>query len=187
MDVVLQLLGVAAIAVVELWAAVPAGLAMGLPAPLVWVATLAGAFLSIVVVVAAGDRLRTWLVERFGHGGAREGGRLRRLWDRYGVIGWGLLAPLLLGAPLAAAIGVALGAGAAASRALARRRGRDLDDRAHAGRRAGRRRRDDLALTAAGVPCASRPGRSGRRAQSCGRAACAVLRTAVAPRGARTR
>ena len=111
MDAVLQLLGVAAIAVVELWAAVPAGLAMGLPAPLVWGATLAGAFLSIVVVVAAGDRLRTWLVERFGHGGAREGSRLRRLWDRYGVIGWGLLAPLLLGAPLAAAIGVALGAG----------------------------------------------------------------------------
>jgi hypothetical protein len=35
---------------------------------------------------------------------------MRRLWDRYGVIGWGLLAPLLLGAPLAAAIGVALGA-----------------------------------------------------------------------------
>ena len=35
---------------------------------------------------------------------------MRRLWDRYGVIGWGLVAPLLLGAPLAAAIGVALGA-----------------------------------------------------------------------------
>jgi hypothetical protein len=111
MDVVLQFLGVAAIAVVELWAAVPAGMAMGLPAPLVWAATLVGALLSVVVVVVAGDRLRTWLVERFGHGGAREGGRLRRLWDRYGVIGWGLLAPLLLGAPLAAAIGVALGGG----------------------------------------------------------------------------
>ena len=111
MDVVLQFLGVAAIAVVELWAAVPAGMAMGLPAPVVGVATFVGALLSILIVVMAGDRLRTWLVERFGHGGAREGGRLRRLWDRYGVIGWGLLAPLLLGAPLSAAIGVALGAG----------------------------------------------------------------------------
>jgi hypothetical protein len=110
MDVVLRLLGVAGIAIVELWAAVPAGIAMGLPAPLVWAATVAGAVLGIAVVVVAGDRLRTWLVDRFGHGGAREGGRLRRLWDRYGVIGWGLLAPLLLGAPLAAALGVALGA-----------------------------------------------------------------------------
>jgi hypothetical protein len=107
---VLQFLSVVAIAIVELWAAVPAGIAMGLPAVLVWAATLCGALLGITVVVVAGDRLRTWLVARFGHGGAREGGRLRRLWDRYGVVGWGLLAPLLLGAPLAAAIGVALGA-----------------------------------------------------------------------------
>ncbi len=106
----LQLLSVAAIAVVELWAAVPAGIAMGLPAPLVWAATLCGASLGVVIIVLAGDRLRSWLIVRFGHGGPRPGGRLRRLWDRYGVIGWGLLAPLLLGAPLAAAVGVALGA-----------------------------------------------------------------------------
>ena len=110
MGTLAQVLSVLAIGVVELWAAVPAGMAMGLPAPLVWAATLCGALLGIAVVVVAGDRLRTWLVDRFGHGGAREGGRLRRLWDRYGVIGWGLVAPLLLGAPLAAAIGVALGA-----------------------------------------------------------------------------
>ena len=110
MGAVAQFLSVVAIGVVELWAAVPAGIAMGLPAPLVWAATVCGALLGIAVVVVAGDRLRTWLVDRFGHGGAREGGRLRRVWDRYGVIGWGLLAPLLLGAPLAAAIGVALGA-----------------------------------------------------------------------------
>ncbi len=110
MGTALQLLTVAAIAVVELWAAVPAGVAMGLPALLVWAATVGGAVTGIVLIVLAGDRLRAWLIARFGHGGARPGGRLRRLWDRYGVIGWGLLAPLLLGAPLAAAIGVALGA-----------------------------------------------------------------------------
>jgi hypothetical protein len=109
-DTVLEFLSVAGIAIVELWAAVPAGVAMGLPAPLVWAATLCGAWIGIAVVVLAGDRLRTWLVARFGHGGAPPGGRLRRIWDRYGVIGWGLLAPLLLGAPLAAAVGVALGA-----------------------------------------------------------------------------
>jgi hypothetical protein len=110
MDVVLQVLGVAAIAVVSFYAAVPAGIAMGLPAPLVWVAALAGALLGIAVIVLAGDAFRAWLVSRFGRGGAREGGRLRRLWDGYGVIGWGLLAPLLVGTGLAAAIGVALGA-----------------------------------------------------------------------------
>jgi hypothetical protein len=110
MDVALQLASVFAIALVELWAAVPAGMAMGLSAPLVWAATLCGALVGVVVVVVAGDRLRTRLVSRFARGRVVEGGRLRRLWERYGVVGWGLLAPLALGAPLAAAVGVALGA-----------------------------------------------------------------------------
>lgn len=110
MDGILQTLAVAGIGLVSFYAAVPAGIVMGLPAPLVWAATLAGALLGIAAVVLAGDRFRTWLVRRFGRGGVRESGRLRRVWDRYGVIGWGLLAPLLVGTGLAAAIGVALGA-----------------------------------------------------------------------------
>jgi hypothetical protein len=109
-ETLLQLLGVFALSVVELWAAVPAGVALGLPPMLVWLATVAGALLCIVVVVLAGERLRGWLVSRLGRGRAREGGRLRAVWERYGVIGWGLLGPLVLGAPLAAAVGVGLGA-----------------------------------------------------------------------------
>lgn len=110
MDTLLQVLAVAAIAVVSFYAAVPAGVALGLPAPLVWAAALAGALLGIAAIVLAGDRFRIWLLRRLGRGGVREGGRLRRVWDSYGVIGWGLLAPLLVGTGLAAAIGVALGA-----------------------------------------------------------------------------
>jgi len=106
----LQLLSVFGISLLELWAAVPAGIAMGLPAPLVWAATLCGALTGVWLVVLAGERLRAWLVNRFGHGGVPEEGRLRRIWERYGVPGWGLLAPFALGAPLAAALGVALGA-----------------------------------------------------------------------------
>jgi hypothetical protein len=106
----LEALAVFGIALVELWAAVPAGVAMGLPAPLVWALTLCGALLGVLLVVLAGERVRAWLVARFAHGRAAEGGRLRRVWERYGVVGWGLLAPLVLGAPLAAAVGVALGA-----------------------------------------------------------------------------
>jgi hypothetical protein len=51
MDTLLQLLGVFALSVVELWAAVPAGVALGLPPILVWLATVAGALVCIVVVV----------------------------------------------------------------------------------------------------------------------------------------
>ena len=77
METLLQLLGVFALSLVELWAAVPAGVALGLPPILVWLATVAGAMVCIVVVVLAGERLRAWLVSRLGHGRAREGGRLR--------------------------------------------------------------------------------------------------------------
>jgi hypothetical protein len=110
METLLQLLGVFALSLVELWAAVPAGVALGLSPILVWLATVAGALVCIVVVVLAGERLRAWLVSHLGRGHAREGGRLRRIWERHGVIGWGLLGPLLLGAPLSAAVGVGLGA-----------------------------------------------------------------------------
>ena len=40
-----------------------------------------------------------------------EKSRLYEVWNNYGVIGLGLLSPLLLGAPLGSAVGIALGAG----------------------------------------------------------------------------
>ena len=110
MHAALEAAAVFGIALVELWAAVPAGLAMGLPAPLVWALTVCGALLGVLLVVLAGEPVRAWLVARFARGRVAEGGRVRRVWERYGVVGWGLLAPLLLGAPLAAAVAVALGA-----------------------------------------------------------------------------
>ena len=49
MDAAVHVVSVVAIAVVELWIAVPAGIAMGLAAPLVWVATLGGALLGVAL------------------------------------------------------------------------------------------------------------------------------------------
>ena len=74
METLLQLLGVAALSVFELWAAAPAGVALGLPPILVWLATATGAILCIVVVVLAGERLRTWLVSRLGGAVRRRAG-----------------------------------------------------------------------------------------------------------------
>lgn len=94
----------------ELWAAVPAGLLLGLPPVVTAVAAGLGALASSVLVALLGDRARTWLLAR--HGGPRDeadGGVIRRIWSRYGVVGLGLLAPLLVGAPLGTAIGLFLG------------------------------------------------------------------------------
>ena len=65
MHAALEAAAVFGIALVELWAAAPAGLAMGLPAPLVWALTVCGAFLGVLLVVLAGEPVRAWLVARF--------------------------------------------------------------------------------------------------------------------------
>jgi hypothetical protein len=105
-----KLAAVFGLAVVELWGAIPAGLALQLH-PLVVGATAAlGAMTGALVVLITGERIRTWLLRLHRGGGDKPHGSTYAIWLRYGVIGLGLLAPLLIGAPLGAALGVAFGA-----------------------------------------------------------------------------
>ncbi len=87
----------------------PAGLALGLPPAAVWAAATAGAILSVVVVASAGDALRSWILAR-RHGPLPSTGRLFRIWVRYGVVGWGLVSPLVFAPPMGTAIALGLGA-----------------------------------------------------------------------------
>jgi len=97
--------------VLELWAAVPAGLAMGMNPLTIILASSLGAISSAFIVIVIGENIRNWLLKNhdFNSPGLR-GRFLRNLWEKYGVIGLGIFSPLLFGAPLGAAIGVALGA-----------------------------------------------------------------------------
>lgn len=107
----MKLLTVAGLGAIELWVAVPAGLALQLHPVAVAAIAGIGAVLGALAVVLLGEGVRTWLVRR--HGGKGMKGRhelVHRVWRRYGLIGLGLLAPLLTGAPLGAALGLALGA-----------------------------------------------------------------------------
>ena len=97
-------------AIVEIWGAVPIGLALGLPAPAIWVAAVAGALMSVSVVALAGDALRGWIVRRRGQATVAGQGRLYRIWVRWGVVGWGLISPLVFAPPMGTAIAIALGA-----------------------------------------------------------------------------
>ena len=110
MELVIKLLTVLVLSAFELWAAIPAGFALQLHPVLVGVTAAIGAMLGAMVVILLGERARTWLVKR--HGGKGEKGRqglIYRVMHRYGVIGLGLLAPLLTGAPLGAALGLTFG------------------------------------------------------------------------------
>lgn len=111
MELLFKLLPVIVLAAVELWAAIPTGLALGLHPLLTGITVAGGAILGTFAVVFIGERIRNWLVRRHaGKEGKKQPGLIHRIWQRYGTIGLGLLAPLLTGAPLGAALGLALGA-----------------------------------------------------------------------------
>ncbi|MFH2108576.1 MAG: small multi-drug export protein [Chrysiogenia bacterium] len=107
----LKLLTIFALGVAELWAAAPAGAVMGLDPLLVCLVAAAGAVSGGMVVLLLGERVKAWLERKRKRQKLEERrGLLFRVWLRYGVVGWGLLAPLLVGSPLGAAFGLVLGA-----------------------------------------------------------------------------
>jgi hypothetical protein len=95
---------------VEIWGAVPVGLALGLSPPLVWVLTVLGSMAGVSAVALAGETVRAWLVRRRGASTTAGHGRLYRVWVRYGVVGWGLVSPLVFAPAMGTAIAMALGA-----------------------------------------------------------------------------
>ncbi|MFH1560555.1 MAG: small multi-drug export protein [Chloroflexota bacterium] len=110
MELAIKMLAVLGLGAVELWAAVPTGLALGLHPVVVGIIAAIGAILGALAVVLLGERVRTWLVRRHsGKDKKEQHGLVPRIWHRYGVIGLGLLAPLLTGAPLGVALGFILG------------------------------------------------------------------------------
>lgn len=106
----LSLLAVFGLGAVELWAAVPAGLALRLHPVAIGCTAALGAILGVMVMGLMGERVRLWLLRRRGLERRARQGRIMDFWLRYGVIGLGLVAPLLVGAPLGTAVGMSLGA-----------------------------------------------------------------------------
>jgi hypothetical protein len=104
------LLAVFGVGFIEIWFAVPTGLALGLPAPIVWILTVAGSMTSVNLVAFTGDALRSWLVRRRGKDWPDQNGRMYKLWVRYGVPGWGLVSPLFMTPPMGTAVALMLGA-----------------------------------------------------------------------------
>lgn len=90
--------------------AIPAGIALNL-SPLVaaitaWASYTAG----VVVIVLIGAPLRERLMKRFNVSLEHDPKQLFwRVWDRYGLIGLSLAAPVTLGSQIGALMGLALG------------------------------------------------------------------------------
>ncbi|MFD3654038.1 hypothetical protein [Streptomyces sp. NPDC058620] len=102
--------------------AVPFGLSLSLPAPVALLAVLTGSACCLLFAVFAMERARArWQLWRAGRRGdadvapgkdrlsGKAGVRARRVVDRYGAIGFGVIGPALFGTWGSALLGAALG------------------------------------------------------------------------------
>lgn len=98
---------------IELLIVIPLGLAWGLPPVPLAIVVVAGNISSLLPVVWLHERWRRWRESRAKqHEGDVSGrwARARRIWNRYGMPGLAMLAPLVTGVHLAAVIALLAGA-----------------------------------------------------------------------------
>lgn len=90
--------------------AVPAGTALGLQPGIAAFTAWASYVCGVVLVTVGGAPLRAWLIRRFRLTLEPNPKQLFwRVWERYGLIGLSILAPVTVGSQTGALIGMALG------------------------------------------------------------------------------
>ncbi len=110
MDIISSMLAVFGASIIELWLGIPLGFFLSLNPILIIILSTAGSILSVYLVIILGDNIRKKIIKwRYGEQSTKKG-RIYNIWNKYGIIGLGLLSPLLFGAPLGAAIGIGLNA-----------------------------------------------------------------------------
>jgi len=104
----LKLISTAAAGALDVWVGIITGLALGLSPASSGAVSIAGAVAGVTLVVAAGGRLQHLIYRSRRLAKRRE--RIERVWERYGIPGVALQAPLLTGPLLATLLALALGA-----------------------------------------------------------------------------
>ena len=103
----LKLLSVFAFGMIGLWEGIPAGFVLRLPPFVVGSVSALGSAVATLLVFFLGERLQGWLLQnRKGPEPGKPERLIDRIWRRYGIVGFGLLAPCLTGAPLGVALGL---------------------------------------------------------------------------------
>ena len=103
-----KILSTAAAGALDVWVGIVTGLALGLSPALSGAVSVASALAGVTLVVALGGRLREVVYRSRRLARHRE--RVERVWERYGIPGVALQAPLLTGPVLATLLALALGA-----------------------------------------------------------------------------
>lgn len=111
MDNINNILIVFLMGIVELWLAIPMGLILNLsPISTAFFSALGSITAASIVTFSSASLRSRFLNWFYGTDEKLKNSRMYKIWNKYGIIGLGLLSPLLFGAPLGSALGIALGA-----------------------------------------------------------------------------
>jgi len=106
---VYKILTLIGLATFEIYAAIPAGFAFKLHPLEIFCYSLLGGLIGVFVAAYLGDIIKQWISKfRKPKTGkiAKEPGFVLKIWEKYGVIGLGLLGTMSVGAPISIGIGV---------------------------------------------------------------------------------
>ena len=102
-----KILTVAGLATFEIYAAIPAGFAFKLSPFVIFLASAIGGLVGVFVAAYLGDIIKTWINKfRKPKPAKSEPGFVLKIWEKYGVIGLGLLGTMSVGAPISIGVGV---------------------------------------------------------------------------------
>lgn len=103
----LKILTVAGLATFEIYAAIPAGFAFGLPAWVIFLASLIGGLAGVFVATFLGEKIRTFFARyRKPKPEKPKTGLIYTIWEKYGIIGLGFFGTMTVGAPVSIGVGV---------------------------------------------------------------------------------
>ncbi len=103
----LEILTVALLASVEVYAAIPAGFAFGLHPGTIFSASALGGLAGVFIAAFLGDSIRKFFTRnKKAKEEKPKTGLIYRIWEKYGVIGLGFLGTMTVGAPVSLAVGV---------------------------------------------------------------------------------
>ena len=103
----LKILTVVGLASFEIYAAIPAGFAFGLSPWIIFLASVTGGIAGVFVAAFLGDRIRRiFSKNKPAEQSKPKTGLVYRIWNKYGVIGLGLLGTITVGAPVSLAVGI---------------------------------------------------------------------------------
>jgi membrane protein YqaA with SNARE-associated domain len=105
-----KILTVAGLATFEIYAAIPTGFVMSLPAWVIAVASTVGGIIGAFAATFLGEKVKAWLARyrkpKPPRPAEQKPGLAQRIWLKYGLIGLGVIGTIVIGAPLSIAAGV---------------------------------------------------------------------------------